>query len=207
MNVTIERFAIGPLETNAYLVHGENEQALVVDPSSGCDQILAYCRDHKLKVAAILLTHAHFDHAMGIPEIQKAFPETTVWVHASERVLLERADYNGSYMIGQDFSYEGPVSELSEGPAVIGGFELEVRHVPGHSPGGCAFLFEGHCLVGDAVFAGSIGRADLPGGDGPLLIKSIKEKLLTLPDETVLYPGHGGRTTVSREKRMNPFLR
>ena len=207
MNVTIERFAIGPLETNAYVVRNRHEQALVVDPSSGCGEILDYCRDRKVKVAAILLTHGHFDHIMGIPELREAYPEATVWVHSSERILLQRADYNGSGMIGQEFSYEGPVSELTEGAMTIGGFELEVRHVPGHSPGGCAFLFDNQCLVGDAVFAGSIGRADLPGGDGPLLIRSIREKLLSLPDDTVLYPGHGGRTTVSQEKRMNPFLR
>jgi glyoxylase-like metal-dependent hydrolase (beta-lactamase superfamily II) len=88
----------------------------------------------------------------------------------------------------------------------IGGFDLTVFHIPGHTPGGCALLFENNCFSGDVLFAGSIGRSDLPGGNGPALIAGIKKKLFPLPDATIVYPGHGGKTTIAREKRSNPYL-
>jgi glyoxylase-like metal-dependent hydrolase (beta-lactamase superfamily II) len=131
-------------------------------------------------------------------------------VHPEEKTLIASPEYNGSFMIGMTFSYKGKTSDLNEGPITIGAFSFEVLHIPGHSPGGAAFVFrdgsETACIGGDSLFAGSIGRYDFPGSDGGQLITAIKTKLLSLPDDTVVYPGHGGRTTIGRERRMNPFL-
>jgi glyoxylase-like metal-dependent hydrolase (beta-lactamase superfamily II) len=215
MPLAIHKFVTGPLETNTYVI-SNGARGLVVDPSSGCDDVLRLVARQKLSIVALLLTHCHFDHIMGISEIQATAASVPVWAHPAERPLLTNAEYNGSYLIGRPSVYDGPVSALSEGQCTISDFSFEVVHLPGHSPGGCAFVFREagadadaqavHCFSGDALFAGSIGRSDFPLGDGPLLIKSITEKLLLLPDATIVYPGHGGRTTIGREKRMNPFL-
>jgi hydroxyacylglutathione hydrolase len=209
--LAIHSFVTGPLETDTYVI-SNGTSCLVVDPSSGCDEPVRLILREKIPVAAILLTHCHFDHLLGIAEIQAVSgPAAAVWAHPAEKPLLTNAEFNGSYLIGRPTVYDGAVSELAEGPCTIGDFTFEVLHVPGHSPGGCAFVFNDkgrtHCFAGDALFAGSIGRTDFPYGDGPLLIKGITEKLLTLPDDTIVYPGHGGRTTIAREKRMNPYVR
>lgn len=211
MGISVRTFVTGPLETNTYVI-SKAPSCIVVDPSEGCDDPLRMIHREKMSVVAVLLTHCHFDHVLGIAEILAEYPAAAVWAHAAERSLLTNAEYNGSLLIGRPFVYNGPLSELSEGPRTIQGFSFDVLHVPGHSPGGCAFVFKNgeaaaaHCFSGDALFAGSIGRYDFPLSDGPLLIKSITEKLLTLPDDTIVHPGHGGRTTIGREKRMNPFL-
>ena len=214
MAITVHKFVTGPIETNTYVI-ASNATCLVVDPSSGCDEPLRLIGREKMRVAAVLLTHCHFDHFLGIAEIQASGPAAgsavAVWAHPAERQLLTNAEFNGSFLIGRPSVYDGPVSDLCEGPAVIGGLAFDVLHVPGHSPGGCAFVFRDakatHCFSGDALFAGSIGRYDFPLSDGALLVSSITEKLLALPDDTIVYPGHGGRTTIGREKRMNPYLR
>ena len=128
------------------------------------------------------------------------------WIVVLATGLLLNPEYNGSYMMGMGLSYKGPLKELYEGNIKIGSFKFTVLYVPGHSPGGCAFVIDKHCFSGDTLFAGSVGRFDFPGCDGSLLFKNIKEKLLTLPDETVVHSGHGGRTTIIHEKRHNPFL-
>jgi hydroxyacylglutathione hydrolase len=210
MNLTITKFVTGPLETNTYVVSKKQDPVLVIDPSSGCDGLLGHLKSRKLGVEAILLTHGHFDHLLGISEIQAYAPDAKVWVHPREKMLLTNAKFNGSLMIGMAFSYTGATSDLNEGPCAIGGYSFDILFMPGHSPGGCAFVLrdsgETACISGDSLFAGSIGRYDFPGSDGVLLIKNIMSKLLSLPDDTVVYPGHGGRTTIGREKRLNPFL-
>lgn len=205
MEIDIKRYITGPIETNTYLVL-KNSSCMVVDPSSDCDDVCEFIDDNRLTVNAVLLTHGHFDHILGVEEILKRYSGINVWIHGNEKIFLEKAEYNGSMMIGIQYSYKGPIKELHEGIMNIGQFEFSVLHVPGHSPGGCAFIFGKSCLCGDSLFAGSIGRTDLPGGNGELLLKNIREKLFFLPDETVVYPGHGGRTTIGREKRLNPFF-
>jgi len=206
MSIEIKQFITGPIETNTYVVSDGEKKCCIVDPSSGCEAVLAYIKDNALDAGAVILTHGHFDHILGIPEVLKEFPTISLWVHPLDVDLIRRADYNGSLMIGQNFSYGGPLHDLKEGRRNIGGLECTVLHVPGHTPGGCALVFEDHCLSGDSLFAGSVGRTDFEYGDGDLLLRTIKEKLLTLPDKTVVHPGHMGRTTIGREKRMNPFL-
>jgi hydroxyacylglutathione hydrolase len=206
MPIEIQQFVTGPIETNTYVVSDENKNCFIADPSSGCSAVLAYIRDNSLHPGAIVLTHGHFDHIIGIPEIRRDFPDIPVWVHPLDADFIKRADYNGSFLIGRDFSYTGPHNDLIEGKMYIGGLECAVLHVPGHTPGGCAVVSGGHCLSGDSLFAGSVGRTDWEYCDGELLIRAIREKLLPLPEATVVHPGHMGRTTIGREKRMNPFL-
>jgi glyoxylase-like metal-dependent hydrolase (beta-lactamase superfamily II) len=210
MNITITKFVTGPLETNTYVVSKKQESVLVIDPSSNCEELLGHLKSKKLGVEAILLTHGHFDHLLGISEIQAYAPKAPVWVHPDEKFLLASPQYNGSFMIGMSFAYRGKTSDLNEGPVTIGAFTFEVLHIPGHSPGGAAFVFreggETACIAGDSLFPGSIGRSDFPGSDGSALISAIKTKLISLPDDTVVYPGHMGRTTIGRERRLNPFL-
>lgn len=204
--VTIAKFVAGPLETNAYVVTVKGGVAsVIVDPSLGCREVVRHCRDNKLEVGGIVLTHGHFDHIMGIPEIQKEW-DVPVYVHRTERALVCQSGLNGSDMLGMSYFYAGPLSNLEEPEMTIGGVHMGIIHVPGHSPGGVVLRFDGQVIVGDVLFAGSVGRADLPGGDFELLIDGIKQKLLTLPADTVVWPGHGNRTTIGREARMNPFL-
>jgi glyoxylase-like metal-dependent hydrolase (beta-lactamase superfamily II) len=207
MTIVITKFVTGPIDTNTYVVSNERGACLIVDPSRGCNEVLDHARKNGLDIESIVLTHGHFDHILGIAEIHDAHPAIDVWMHPGDKCLVANAERNGASLIGSDFSLKILTRDLIEGPSRIGSFDCDVAHIPGHTPGGCAFIFEGACLSGDSLFAGSIGRTDFPGCDGEALIKNIKEKLFRLPDETVVYPGHGGRTTIGREKRLNPFLR
>lgn len=208
MAVRVERFVTGPLETNTYLVaQAGGTDCFVVDPSKGCSEVLECVETDSLRVAGVLLTHAHFDHCLGIGEILDRYSDAEVYAHPLAKTLLRDPQQNGSWMVGGAFTYEGSIRELAEGAVGVAGIDMTVLHVPGHSPGGCAFVLENYCICGDALFAGSIGRTDFPGSDGPTLLKMVREKLFVLPEETVVCPGHGERTTIGREKRLNPFFR
>jgi glyoxylase-like metal-dependent hydrolase (beta-lactamase superfamily II) len=206
MTIVIKKFVTGPIETNTYVVINEKKACLVVDPSQGCNQVLAFIQEQGLALESIVLTHGHFDHILGIAELHNAYPQMSVWMHRDDKELVTNAEYNGAYLIGSNYAFSGATYDLTEGNMRIGSFDCIVFHVPGHTPGGCALVFEDNCLSGDSLFAGSIGRTDFPGSDQESLLKNIREKLFTLPDATVVYPGHGGRTTIGREKRLNPFL-
>lgn len=204
--ITIGKFVTGPIETNTYVIANTANEAIVFDPSAGCGEVIEYLKSGSLVPKAIIITHGHFDHIIGIPEIESVYPDISVFIHPSEKKFLVNADYNGSYMLGEKFVYTGQISDLIEGEMEIGKFSLKIYLVPGHSPGGCAIYIDKYLFCGDILFANSIGRSDLPGGDGELLVKGIVEKLLVLPEDTIVCPGHGGRTTIGREKRNNPFL-
>jgi hydroxyacylglutathione hydrolase len=204
--ISISRYITGHIETNTYLISNDKGKCVVVDPASGCGEIIEKIRKEPLTIEAVVLTHSHFDHITGIPEFFDAFGELPVYIHHSETKFLPDVRLNGSLWLGENFAFYGKTEALDEGNKRIGSFEFHVLHVPGHTPGGCALCMDGNCLCGDTLFAGSIGRSDLPGGDGGLLVDSIKKKLFSLPDRTVVWPGHGGRTTIGREKKSNPFL-
>lgn len=206
MELQVKKFVTGPIETNTYVVSHENNGCLLIDPSSGCKEVISYIKDKGFSLEAICLTHGHFDHFLGLEEILRSFPGTDVWIHPAEKYYLLDADYNGSFMMGMKLTYTGPVKEYNDGFMQIGNFDVTVFHVPGHSSGGAALLIGNYCFCGDSLFAGSIGRSDFPGCDGAALIKNIKEKLMSLPDDTVVCSGHGGRSTIGRERRTNPFL-
>ncbi|MDR3011771.1 MAG: MBL fold metallo-hydrolase [Chitinispirillales bacterium] len=201
-----KKFATGPLETNTCVIPHDNGTCLIVDPSMGCDEVIGYLRENSLRPIAILLTHGHYDHIMGIPEILAEYGDTQVFIHESDKDKLLSPTRNGSIIIGANFTHTENIVLLEDGMTTIGEFEFRVLHVPGHTQGGCSFVFGDVCFCGDTIFAGNVGRCDLPGGSFEQLKTSIREKILTLPPQTTLCPGHGGRTTVDREARTNPYL-
>ncbi len=204
----ISRYIVGPFATNCYLVQNhESGKGVIIDPGGDADVILDAIRASGMEPVAILLTHGHIDHLMAVPEIQTRY-NLPVYVHEAERPMLASVSIQAE-MFGLPNMPSPEVSVwLKEGDLQIkGGLTFGVIHTPGHSPGGCCYLMEDGIFVGDTLFESSIGRTDLPGGDYDQLIRSIKEKLFTLPDETIVYPGHGGFTSIGQEKRYNPFLR
>ena len=197
----------GPLEVNCYIVGCEKtNKAAVIDPGGNVDQILERIKQHNLEVELIIDTHGHFDHVGGNGKLLAATGAELI-IHRADRPLLERAaEHAAAYGLQAEPS-PPPTRELLGGEALqLGELTLQVIHTPGHSPGGVCILVEGHLLVGDTLFAGSIGRTDLPGGNHQLLISNIVEKLLPLPEDTKVCPGHGPMTTIGAEKRYNPFL-
>jgi len=201
-----KKIVTGTLDVNTYVIPHADGTCLVIDPSDNCGDVVKYIEKERLRPIAILLTHGHFDHIMGIPDIIGAFGSTKVFIHYGDRGLLADPKSNGSTLVGDGFTHTENVEPLTEGKMSIGAFEFDVIHTPGHTQDGCCFLFEDVCFCGDTIFAGSVGRTDLPGGNHKQLINSINEKILTLPPSTFLFPGHGGRTSVEREKKANPFL-
>lgn len=207
MSLQIEKIITGPIETNTYVIVNSEEKCFIVDPSSGCEDVIKYIQRNNLIPESIIITHGHFDHVMGVPEIQAVFNHIPVYMYPLEQFMLSKPELNGSDLLGAEFSYEGEVIDLKEGPLTIGSFQVDVIVVPGHSPAGIAVLIDKYLICGDILFAGSVGRSDLPGGNEASLLKGIREKFLVLPDETIVCPGHGGRTTIAREKRENPYLK
>jgi glyoxylase-like metal-dependent hydrolase (beta-lactamase superfamily II) len=205
--ITVSRFVTGPIETNCYLVGNEQKKCVVIDPAGGMQAVLGKIAEENFDMEAIVLTHGHFDHILGIPEMLEFKPDTPVYIHPVEAKVLADARLNLSVWMGTRFTFTGATKELAEGKQRIGSFEFDIFHIPGHTQGQCALAIENHCFCGDTIIPGSIGRSDFPGGDGELLIESIKKKLMTLPDNTIICSGHGGRSTIGRERKNNPFLR
>lgn len=202
----IERFAAGPLDTNGYIV-SENGKCLIVDPSLNCTNIVEAVKKENLTPMAILLTHSHFDHYLGIYEVIEAFGDLPVWLHDEEKSIISDPDKNGAAWVGLRDSYTGETVMYNEGENRIGDFTFTAIFTPGHTPGGTCLLFGNEILTGDTLFSGSVGRSDFEYGNGSVLLDSIEKKLFTLPAETVVWPGHGWSTTIGAEKENNPYFR
>jgi hydroxyacylglutathione hydrolase len=206
--VKIVQIPNGMFAENCYLiVDDDGGECAIVDPGEDAGLILHKVEESGTKPVAIWLTHAHLDHVLGVPKIV-AETGVPVWLHPADRPLYdavpEQATWFGLAAPGQ---LPAPDRELAHGQRLqVGGLSFEIRHAPGHSPGSVCLTGHGIALSGDVLFAGSIGRTDLPGGDFETLIASIERELLSLSDDTIVYSGHGPETTIGRERRTNPFL-
>jgi hydroxyacylglutathione hydrolase len=210
----LESAAVGPFFKNGYVVGCENtRQAVFIDPGDEVDQLLAFIAAEKLEVTHILLTHAHVDHVSGVAEAKRALG-VPIYLHKDDLFLYQNAVRTGM-MFGLTVEEPPPVDVFYEGdePIVFGDYRVRVVHTPGHCPGGvCLAIAKNgdtappHLFVGDTLFAGSIGRTDLPGGDYQTLLKAITEVLFAFPDDSIVYSGHGPETTIGREKTSNPFV-
>jgi hydroxyacylglutathione hydrolase len=205
--------------SNCYVVAtGAGEQCIVIDPGIGVidrlDEVLA---EHRLHPAAVMITHGHLDHTFSVAPVCGA-RGITAYVHPADRELLadpaKGLSTELSSLFGGRLPYAEPedVTELPDGgPITVAGIELRTVHAPGHTRGSVLFQVpdpEGElCFSGDVLFAGSIGRTDLPGGDPAAMTASLRDKVLPMPDEVIVLPGHGPRTTIGRERRTNPYLR
>ncbi|MNH78655.1 putative metallo-hydrolase [compost metagenome] len=204
----IESFSLGPLQTNAYLIRGEDDnKAIIIDP--GMNPAALVRRIENLEIEAILLTHAHFDHIGGVDEIRKA-KNCPVYLHPLEAEWLINAKLNGSMRwteVTDPITTNPAEFDLAEGQKLtLVGHEFTVYHTPGHSPGSVSFLSGDDLFSGDVLFKMSVGRTDLPGGRERDLYDSIKGKLFRMPDEVKVYPGHGPKTTIGFEKSNNPYV-
>lgn len=197
----------GAFVENCYLMADPTtSEAVIVDPGEEPDLFLRRAGHEGWTIKAIWLTHAHLDHVAGVAAVVRA-TGAPVWLHPDDRFLYDNVHRQAASLGVECEQPPPPDHEFSAGDTMrVGASEFEVRLVPGHSPGSVVFVGSGIALVGDTLFAGGVGRVDLPGGDGPTLLRAIQDELLTLPDETVVYPGHGPETTVGRERVANPFL-
>lgn len=203
----IKTLVVGELQTNAYIVGcPETKAAAVVDPGAEGERILKAAAAEGFTLRFILLTHGHADHTGAVAALRRA-TAAKVLVHRADALMLTDAALNLSLYFGAGYTAGPPDGELKDGDVVeIGKLALEVRHTPGHTPGSVSFAGAGAVFSGDTLFAGSVGRTDFPGGSLQQLLRSIKERLLSLPDETAVYPGHGPATTIGEEREQNPFL-
>jgi len=202
-----KRFVVGALEVNCFVIaDSETKEGIVVDPGDNADQIIDFIAKNGIIVKYVINTHCHFDHIGGNKKIVEA-TKAELLIHESELPLLERAEGSAALWGFKVEASPQPSHFLKDGDTLkIGNIIVEVIHTPGHSPGGICLKFDNKLISGDTLFAGGVGRTDFPGGDGYALIKSIKEKLFTLPDSTEVYPGHGPSTTIGNEKLYNPFF-
>lgn len=196
-------FPVTPFYTNCYVVKSGND-AIVIDPGEATAELKQFVKE--CNVTMVFNTHCHCDHCGGNAEIMQLTGAPLV-CHEGDLPLLRALPDQGR-MFGVPFPPSPePERFIKHGDIIhLGEIEFEVRHAPGHSPGHVVLVTDGVALVGDVLFAGSIGRTDLPGGSMSQLLKSIREQLMTLPDETLVYTGHGPQTTIGEERRSNPFL-
>jgi glyoxylase-like metal-dependent hydrolase (beta-lactamase superfamily II) len=193
---------------NCYLVGSrEASEAVLIDPGEEADLFLRRLDHEGLELKQIWLTHGHVDHVDGVQHVVRE-TGADVFLHPEDRILYDAyAAQRAKYGLQVVDTPPPPDHDLAHGDELrVGEFTFTVRHVPGHSKGGVAFVGHGVAFSGDALFMGSIGRTDLPGGDMDTLLSSIHEQLLSLPDDTIVYPGHGPETTVGTERSTNPFL-
>lgn len=207
--MVIDSVTVGPLQENCYLVVcAETREALVIDPGDEPNKIIDMVEYNKSVVKLIVCTHGHWDHVLGVRGVQE-ITGAPFWMPENDWELLARdAHEHKAMMVGSTVEPVPPPDEfLSGGQTVdVGKFNFKVMNTPGHSPAHVSLYYDGHVFSGDCLFAGGIGRTDLPYANQDVLLNSLRAELLVLPDATVVYPGHGPRTTIGQERGGNPWL-
>lgn len=204
----IEKFVTGIISTNCYLVSNvETHQAVIVDPAAVPKALTEAVERDGLTVEAVLLTHGHFDHTMGLDALLKLW-DVPVYVEEEDQEILTDPKLNLSSAYTAGFTFSGAQSVEDGQILSLAGFQFQVLHTPGHTRGGCCYYAASEQVLfsGDTLFQASVGRTDFPNSSTLDLLRSIREKLLPLPDETVVYPGHMGETTIGCERDHNPYL-
>ena len=204
----VDQYVVGSVQTNCYFaINEETKEVLIIDPGACAGQLAERVRTEGLHPVAVLLTHGHFDHAEGAQELAGEF-DIQIYVHEDDRETLENPKLNVSWLMGKSEVFHADQFLKDEQELDLAGFHIRVLHTPGHTPGGCCFYFpyENTVFSGDTLFCGSVGRTDFERGSMSELIRSIREKLLALPEDTVVYSGHGDVTTIEYERMSNPYL-
>ena len=200
---------LGPWQTNALVLQSTNQEVTICDPGMDPAPLLDHLQQHGLLVKQIILTHAHVDHIAGIDAVSHCFDDPPILVHPEEQQWLNQPELNLSSLSGFDVTTRPATGTIVDGQSIsVGVEEAEVWHLPGHSPGSIGLYFQTKNILigGDTLFQGSIGRTDFPTSEPEAMEASLR-RLLTLPDETRVYPGHGPSTTIGQERQTNPFLR
>ncbi len=203
----VRRVVVGPLQVNCFIAACRaTRQAAVIDPGDDAERILQVLADDELDVCCLINTHGHFDH-IGANRALKDATGADLLIHRADAGLYQTAEEHAELFGLTTTPSPEPDRLLDEGDIIeVGSLSFSVLHVPGHSPGGICLHSQNHLFVGDVLFAGSIGRTDLPGGDHQALIAGIRQKLFDLPDEILVHTGHGPDTTLGEEKKFNPFV-
>ncbi len=208
--LTLDTFCLGAWQTNCYLVGlPDGERCWIVDAGFEPEPMIDTISQRGLTPERLILTHGHLDHIAGVDAIRAVWPDLPIAIHEADRDFLTDPTLNLSAMIDQPITVAPATEFVAHGQTLtLGDVAFEVRHTPGHSPGGITLgqSDAGLAIVGDTLFAGSIGRYDFPTSDGEALFRSIREQLLVMPDDTRILPGHGPATTIGAEKQGNPFL-
>jgi len=206
--MTVKKLIVGPMEANCYILADEKtKRAIIIDPGDEAEKIIRKVNAEELEVIYIVNTHAHIDH-IGANDIIREETGAHLLIHSSDAPFLEDPEMNLSIMIDKKRKFSSPAKMLEEGDQIqVDGISLSVLHTPGHTPGSICLHAKDKLFTGDTLFAGSVGRTDLPGGNLLDLENSIKEKLLVFSDEVIVYPGHGPQTTIGKEKQDSPFVR
>lgn len=202
-----KKMVVGPMAVNCFLIGCEHtKHAAIIDPGDEMNEIMAPVLENGLTLKTILLTHGHVDHLTQLQAL-KDKTNAEILMHEKDHFLLKDARQHAMFFGLPDPGTPTPDRFLNDGDVIdIGNTKVRVLHTPGHSPGSVTFHVDNRLIVGDLIFAGSIGRTDLPGGNFDDLMQSVRTKIFTLPDSTMIYPGHGPETNVGQEKQFNPFF-
>jgi glyoxylase-like metal-dependent hydrolase (beta-lactamase superfamily II) len=215
-SLQIQTFILGEWQTNCYVVHVKHDApretpkpCWIIDAGFNPLKLITFIKQSRFIPQAVLLTHAHLDHIAGLPDVRRHWVDLPILIHPQETAFLTDPMLNLSAFLPEPMVVPEATGTFEHGDILdLDGLRCEVRHTPGHSPGGVTFYLAEHktALVGDTLFQNSVGRTDFPTSDQGAMFRSIREQLLTMPDDTRILPGHGPETTIGTERRFNPYL-